>query len=68
MTTDLEIVLVEGEHRLDSRLFARYLGYEHETVARNIARHKARLEKKSVLRQIVGKPPKGSLGGRPETY
>ena len=42
MTTDLEIVLLEGEHRLDSRLFARYLGYEHETVARNIARHKAR--------------------------
>jgi phage regulator Rha-like protein len=69
METDLEIVLVEDEHRLDSRLLARYLGYEHETIARSILRHKARLEKKGALRQFVGVlKHEGYRGSTRQTY
>lgn len=68
MSTELVIEVVDGVHRIDSRVLATRLGYEHETIVRSITRHKARLETKSVLRQFVGKPSKGSLGGRPESY
>jgi phage regulator Rha-like protein len=68
MEASLEIVVTDGEFCLDSRLLAAKLGYKHETVTRNITRHKARLERKGVFRQIVGKPLKGTPGGRPETY
>jgi phage regulator Rha-like protein len=68
VTTELEITVNNGEYCLDSRVLAKRLGYEHETVVRSIRRHKDRLEAKSVVRQNVGKPLKGSLGGRPEVY
>jgi phage regulator Rha-like protein len=69
MSLDLEIVPVDGDCLLDSRLLARYLGYAHETVLRNITRHKARLEQKSFLRQFVGKTTTDERGrGRPEGY
>jgi Phage regulatory protein Rha (Phage_pRha) len=67
MDSELGIVQLHGSCLLDSRLLAARLGYEHETVARNIKRHHARLEAKSVLRQIVGKPA-SPHGGRPEVY
>ncbi len=64
----LSIIAKDGSYLLDSRVLAERLGYEHETVARSIKRHKPRLEAKSVLRQFVGEPPQGSRGGRPEVY
>jgi phage regulator Rha-like protein len=63
---DLEIVLTDGEPRLDSRLLATHLGYEHKVVRQSIRRHKARLEAKSVMLLFDAKPSKGSFGGRPE--
>src|SRR5579859_4720875 len=67
MSQALEIVVTDGEYLVDSRLLAHRLGYEHETVVRNISRHKARLERKSILRQIVGKTTSDVRGrGRPE--
>jgi phage regulator Rha-like protein len=51
MKTPLEIVLVEREHCLDSRLLAKQLGYDHKVVLQSIRRHKARLEAKSALLQ-----------------
>src|SRR5579859_4994785 len=66
MTQAQDIIVTEGECLMDSRVLAARLGYEHETLVRNITRHKTRLEAKSLLRQVVGKPPKGSRGGRPE--
>ena len=68
MTQELIIIQVEGEHRIDSRLLARELGYDHKVVLQSIRRHRARLEAKSVLLQNEAKPLKGSSGGRPETY
>lgn len=66
---DLVIVEVNGENRLDSRVLAAHLGYEHETVVRNIKRHQERLEAKSILRQNVGKTTSDSRGrGRPVSY
>jgi len=66
MTPDLEIVHMGDEYLIDSRVLAAQLGYHHETVIRNITRHRTRLERTTVLRQLVGKPPKGTSGGRPE--
>ncbi len=68
MTTDLAIALVEGVHRLDSRLLAERLGYDHKVVLQSIRRHRARLEARSVLLQNEAKPLKGSSGGRPELF
>src|SRR6266487_4213261 len=49
MTRELIIIAVDGEHRLDSRLLASRLGYDHKVVLQSIRRHKARLEAKSAL-------------------
>jgi phage regulator Rha-like protein len=64
---ELIVVEINGENRIDSRVMAARLDYDHETVVRSIKRHQERLEAKSVLRHFVGKP-KGPKGGRPETY
>lgn len=69
MDTVLEIIVNDGEYCLDSRILAKRLGYEHETIMRNIRRHKDRLEAKSFLRQNVGKTTRDEKGrGRPEVY
>jgi len=69
MDTALEVTMNNGEYCLDSRVLAKRLGYEHETVVRSIQRHKPRLETKSILRQNVGKTTRDGRGrGRPETY
>lgn len=53
---------------VDSRLIAMELGIQHESFVKTIKTHKERLEKRGVLRFEIGKPMKGSLGGRPETF
>lgn len=65
---DLVVVEVNGENRIDSRVLATQLNYEHKIVLQSIRRHKDRLEAKSVLLQNEAKPVKGSSGGRPETF
>src|SRR5437764_12974779 len=64
----LSIIVKDGSYLLDSRVLATRLGYEHKVILQSIRRHKARLEAKSVLLQLEAKPPRGSLGGRPELY
>jgi phage regulator Rha-like protein len=66
MDTALEISVNDGEYCLDSRVLAKRLGYEHHTVTRNIQRHRARLEARSILRQNVEKINRGR--GRSEVY
>jgi hypothetical protein len=68
MTQELEVVTMHGDYLIDSRLLAARLGYDHKIMLQSLRRHKARLEAKSVLLQIEAKPPRGSLGGRPELY
>lgn len=65
VSQDLVVVEVNGEWLIDSRILAARLGYPHESVVRSIKRHQDRLEKKSILRQIVGEI-KGR--GQPEKY
>jgi phage regulator Rha-like protein len=62
----LEITAIDGEYCLDSRVLAKRLGYAHHTVTRNIQRHRARLEAKSILRHHVEKRTRGR--GRAEAY
>jgi phage regulator Rha-like protein len=40
MSLEHKIAPIDRDCLLDSRLFAKYLGYKHRTVTRNIARHK----------------------------
>jgi phage regulator Rha-like protein len=49
---ELTIVNVEEEHRMDSRVLATRLGYEHKVLLQSIRRHRARLEAKSALLQF----------------
>src|SRR6266487_521882 len=68
-TRELIIIAVDGEYRLDSRLLATRLGYDHKIVLQSIRRHKARLEAKSFLLQFEAKTSTDRRGrGRPENY
>lgn len=66
--SELIVVSVNGENRIDSRVLATQLNYDHKVVLQSIRRHKNRLEAKSVLLHNEAKPSKGSSGGRPETF
>ncbi len=49
MQTHLEIASSNGAFRIDSRVLAMQLGYEHKVVLQSIRRHRARLETRSAL-------------------
>ncbi len=49
MTTHLEIISSNGALRIDSRVLAIQLGYEHKIILQSIRRHKIRLEARSAL-------------------
>jgi phage regulator Rha-like protein len=51
MSQALEIVETNGDYRLDSRLLAQQLGYDHKVLLQSIRRHRARLEARSALLQ-----------------
>ena len=54
---------------VDSRLIAESLGIEHESFVRTIKKHETKIEERfGVIRFEIGKPPEGSLGGRPEKF
>lgn len=65
--SELIVVSVNGENRLDSRVLATQLNYDHKVVLQSIRRHKNRLEAKSVLQRGVERS-KISVVGRPEAY
>jgi len=66
---DLVIVEVNGENRIDSRVLATQLNYEHKIILQSIRRHKDRLEAKSILLHNEAKTTSDSRGrGRPESY
>lgn len=52
--TALEITLTDGEHRIDSRLVARSLGIEHESLMRTISTYQTKIEKLGALRFQIG--------------
>jgi len=64
----LPIQSIDSVNVVDSRLIAQELGIQHESFVKTIKTYKERLEKRGVLRFEIGKPSKGSSGGRPETF
>jgi len=66
--TLIELNPVKGEARVDSHLIARELGNQHESMIRLIDDHRSDFEEFGVVRFQIGKPPKGSKGGRPERF
>jgi phage regulator Rha-like protein len=65
METGLEIIAVEGEHRIDSRLVAESLGIEHESLIRTLSTYEAELQELGILRFEIGEI-KGR--GQPQKY
>jgi len=66
MDISIEPKPIKGEARVDSRLIARGLGNQHESLLRLIDEYRFDFEEFGVIRFQIGKPPKGSKGGRPE--
>jgi regulatory protein Rha len=50
MNTNLEIILADGEHRVDCRLVAHSLGVEHKSFMRTIAIYQTKIEELGILR------------------
>lgn len=66
MTHELE--LVRPDMLVDSRAIGERLENQHENVIGLIQTHLIYFESFGVLRFETGKPPEGSLGGRPQRY
>lgn len=59
----------DGELVVDSRLIAEDLGIEHESFIKTVDTYKTVVEEAfGVIRFEIGKPSKGSKGGRPERW
>lgn len=54
--------------RADSREIAKLFGVEHQSLRETIEDHEAQMNELGVFRFETGKPPAGSLGGRPERF
>ncbi len=65
MSTDLELLQVEGEHRIDSRLVATSLDIEHESFLRTLSTYEPELQELGILRFEIGEI-KGR--GQPQKY
>lgn len=69
MTANLiELHQAKGEARVDTRLVARELGNQHESVIKQVDEYRDDFEELGVVRFQIGKPSKGSKGGRPERF
>jgi phage regulator Rha-like protein len=68
MAEIIELHPVKGEARVDSRIIARGLENQHEAVIKLVEDYRSDFEELGVVRFQIGKPPKGSKGGRPERY
>jgi phage regulator Rha-like protein len=64
----IELRHVKGEARVDSRILAGEMGNQHESVIKLVDDYQADFEEFGVVRFQIGKPPKGSRGGRPERF
>lgn len=69
VSQDLVVVQINGESRIDSRLVAKAVGIEHESLMKTINTHREEIEEEcGVIRFEIGKPSQGSSGGRPAKY
>ena len=58
MSTDLEIIQVEGEHRIDSRLVAESLGIEHKHFMETLRTYQTELEELGTVKPFQTAPKK----------
>lgn len=63
-----DFLQVGEEYRIDSRAVAPGLGIEHKHFLETLRTYQTELEHFGVMPFETAKPPKGSSGGRPETY
>lgn len=68
MTNIIDLYPVKNEPRVDSRVLAEHLQNQHEAVIKLIDAYKEDFESVGVIRFEIGKPQKGTKGGRPERY
>ncbi len=64
--TALQLHQSRGESRVDSRVLAEHLGNSHQHVRELLESYSNDFGALGVFRFETGKPPRGSLGGRPE--
>ncbi len=68
MEHQLEIQNLNGIQVIDSRIIAKGLNINHKSLMETINEYKEELETLGVLPFQTAKPPKGTKGGRPETF
>jgi phage regulator Rha-like protein len=64
----IQLLQMDGKVLVDSRILAKGIDVEHESFMKTIYTYQSELERFGVIRFEIGKPPKGSVGGRPEKY
>src|SRR5690554_5909065 len=57
-----------GEPRIDTRVLAEQLELKHRSVFALLSRYKDDFKQLGLMRFQIAKPPKGTVGGRPEKY
>jgi hypothetical protein len=65
--TGLIVILIDGEHRMDSRLIAEKLGLEHESFIKTTRTYHAELQELGVVPHFT-ENPFGGKSGRPQKY
>lgn len=64
----IELLQIEEEFRIDTRELAPKIGLEHESLIKNLETYQEELRQFGDIRFQIGKPQKGSTGGRPVKY
>jgi phage regulator Rha-like protein len=64
----LQIVGVNGENRIDSRLVSKSLGIQHESLMKSIVQQQAKLETLGAFRFQIGSKEDGNTGGKQPKY
>lgn len=65
---DIHLVGRHEEPRIDSRALAEQLELKHRSVFALLSRYKDDFKQLGLMRFQIAKPPKGTVGGRPEKY
>ncbi|MCC4588762.1 Rha family transcriptional regulator [Xanthomonas sp. NCPPB 1067] len=64
----IQLAVVAGEPRVDSREISEHLGVDHRSAFRLITRYAERFRQFGLLRFEIAKPAGASAAGRPQSY
>lgn len=65
---NITVTIKRDDSRIDSRIIATALGIQHESLIKTLETYQAELAAFGVFRFEIGKPSKGTKGGRPEKF